>query len=108
MTDKPSLSELLAQPRVIAGLRQAYVDSDVGGSQPREEGGFLVRESQSGFIEVIRLPSTARDTFSYPLCPNGLYEGQEIVGSFHTHPNTGKEWRQETKPSRHPPVERVS
>ena len=44
------------------------------------------------------LPSSARDSLSYPLCPNGLYQGHEIVGSFHTHPNTGKEWRQEPSP----------
>ena len=50
MTDKPSLSELLAQPSVVAGLRQAYVDSDVGGLRPREQGGFLVRETQTGII----------------------------------------------------------
>jgi hypothetical protein len=24
-----------------------------------------------------------------------MYHGQQIVGSFHTHPNAGTEWRQE-------------
>ncbi len=98
MSDKPSLRDLLGHQSVIAGMRQAYVESDVGGSRPSEQGGFVVRDSQSGLITVIRLPSSARDSLSYPLCPNGLYQGQEIIGSFHTHPNVGKEWRQEPSP----------
>ncbi len=98
MSEKPALSELLADQNAIAGMRRAYVESDVGGSRPQEQGGFLVRDSQTGFIAVMRLPSSARDSLSYPLCPNGIYQGHEIVGSFHTHPNTGKEWRQEPSP----------
>ena len=98
MSGKISISELLAHPRVVAGMRQAYVESDVGGSHPQEQGGFLVRDVQTGFPTVTRLPSSAHDSLSYPLSPNGLYQGQEIIGSFHTHPNTGKEWRQEPSP----------
>lgn len=98
MSEKISVSELLAHPSVVVGMREAYVESDVGGSRPKEQGGFLVRDSQTAFITVRRLPSSAHDSLSYPLCPNGLYQGQEIVGSFHTHPNIGKEWRQEPSP----------
>ncbi len=98
ISQKPSVGELLALPSVIAGIRLAYADSDVGGSRPREQGGFLVQDFLSGFITVIRLPASARDSLSFPLCSNGMYEGQRIVGSFHTHPNTGTEWRQEPSP----------
>ena len=98
MSQSLSVTELLAQPKVIAGFRQAYDDSDVGGSHPFEQGGFLLRDSHSGEVVVTRLPSSERDSMSYPLCPDGQYQGQAIVGSFHTHPNTGKEWRQEPSP----------
>lgn len=98
MSEKPTLGELLAHPSVIAGMRLAYVESDVGGTRPTEQGGFLVQDSQTGFVSVIRLPSSARDSLSYPHCPSGLYQNQEIVGSFHTHPNTEKEWQQEPSP----------
>lgn len=97
-SEQPSFSELLDHSSVIVGLRQAFVESDVGGLHPTEQGGFLVRDAPTGFITVIRLPSSARDSLSYPHCPNGQYQGQDIVGSFHTHPNTGKEWRQEPSP----------
>ena len=98
MPQSLSVTELLALPTVLAGLRQAYDESDVGGSQPIEQGGFLLRDSDSGEVVVKRLPSSERDSLSYPLCSDGKYQGQEIVGSFHTHPNTGKEWRQEPSP----------
>ena len=98
MSENISVRALFAHASVVAGMRQAYVESEVGGSQPKEQGGFLVRDVQTGIPTVIRLPSSARDSLSYPLCPNGLYQGQEILGTFHTHPNTGKEWRQEPSP----------
>ncbi len=93
-----SVMELLALPQVIVGFRQAYEESDVGGSQPIEQGGFLLCDSDSGEVVVKRLPSSERDSLGYPLCSDGKYQGQEIVGSFHTHPNTGQEWRQEPSP----------
>ena len=98
MSENISVRALFAHASVVAGMRQAYVESEVGGSQPKEQGGFLVRDVQTGIPTVIRLPSSARDSLSYPLCPNGLYQGQEILGTFHTHPNTGKEWLQEPSP----------
>jgi hypothetical protein len=39
MRDSPSVAHLLADPNVLAGMRQAVEESDVGGSQPREQGG---------------------------------------------------------------------
>ncbi len=95
--EKPTRSELLASRSVISEMRQAYVASDVGGLHPTEQGGFLVRDAQANFT-AIRLPASASDSLSFPLCSNGLFQGQEIVGSFHTHPNAGPEWRQEPSP----------
>ena len=98
MSEHPSVSELLAHPGVIAGIRRAFVESDVGGWRPREQGGFLIRDAHTRFITVIRLPASAHDSLRFPLCANGLFEDNLIVGSFHTHPNTGSEWRQEPSP----------
>ena len=98
MTTRPSAAELLSDPNVLAGMRQAFEDSDMGGSAPREQGGFLVRDSQTGAFAVARMSSSERDSLAYPICADGLFQGQEIVGSFHTHPNTGHEWRQEPSP----------
>ena len=98
MKDRPSAAQLLADPKVLAGMRQAFEESDVGGSVPREQGGFLVRDPPTGAFAVARLPASERDSLAYPLCADGVFQGQEIVGSFHTHPNTGQEWRQEPSP----------
>jgi proteasome lid subunit RPN8/RPN11 len=35
---------------------------------------------------------------SYPICAEGTCQGRQIVGSFHTHPNTGPEWQQDPSP----------
>ncbi len=98
MKDRPTVGELLAEPTVFAGMRQAFDESDVGGSRPAEQGGFLVRDPQSGMMRAARLPASGRDSLAYPLCADGRYQGQDIVGSFHTHPNLGPEWRQEPSP----------
>ena len=98
MKHRLSDAELLADPNVLAGMRRAYDDSDVGGPQPMEQGGFLVRDPLTGIVAVIRLASSGRDSLCYLLCPKGLSQDQEIVGSFHTYPNTGPEWLQEPSP----------
>lgn len=95
MTAKPSAAELLADPSVVAGMRKAFEESDVGGSEPVEQGGFILRDPQTGKLAVERLPSGHRSSLRYPICPEGTYRGENIVGSFHTHPNTGPDWMQE-------------
>jgi len=98
MTDEPSSTELLADPNVIAAMREAFEESDVGGPIPIEQGGFILRHPETGDLVVERLPSVGRDSFSYPICSDGRYNGKEIVGTFHTHPNTGSDWTQEPSP----------
>lgn len=98
MNDKPSATEILLARDVIAGMRRAFTESDVAGANPVEHGGFIVRHPDTGQLAVERLPEGRRDSVSYPLCPNGLYNGKEIVGTFHTHPNTGSDWIQGPSP----------
>lgn len=93
----PALT-ILRDADVLAELRRAYYDSRVGGDNPIEQGGFILRDSTTGKFEVARLPAGGRDSLVYPLCPDGLYEGRQIVGTFHTHPNVGSEWQQDPSP----------
>jgi hypothetical protein len=95
MSEQPSASDLLAHAGVIEGMRCAYEESGVGTDSPVEQGGFIVRDLTTGTLDVVRLSAGGRHSLVYPLCPNRRYEGKQIVGSFHTHPNTGPEWRQE-------------
>lgn len=44
---------------------------------------------------MARLPATEADSLTFPICFDGTYQNQRIVGSFHTHPNIGPEWQQE-------------
>jgi hypothetical protein len=98
MRDEPSSAELLVDPNVIAAMREAFDESDVGGPIPIEQGGFILSDPQTGGLQVERLPPAGRDSLTYPICSDGRYNGKLIVGTFHTHPNTGPDWTQE--PSR--------
>lgn len=95
MESQISASDLLSDAGVVSALRRAYDESGVGSNHPIEQGGFIVIDPDSHRLDVVRLPTQGRDSFAFPICADGLYGGRRIVGSFHTHPNTGAEWRQE-------------
>jgi hypothetical protein len=46
-------------------------------------------------MSVDRWPKGAQDTIILPSHPNCKIGGEDIVASFHTHPNTGKDYLQE-------------
>jgi hypothetical protein len=98
MNDPPTPADLLSDPDVIDGIRRAYEESDVGGDAPTEQGGFILWNLVDRTFEVARVPARGRDSLAYPVCGDGNYNGKQIVGSFHTHPNTGSEWRQGPSP----------
>jgi hypothetical protein len=98
MTDQPTARELLANAEVIDQLRRAYDESRVGTDDPAEQGGFLLIDPVHCIVEVAKLPSGAPDSLAFPICADGMYQGKTIVGSFHTHPNAGADWRQEPSP----------
>jgi hypothetical protein len=91
-------ADLLSDPQIVAGMRRAYQDSEVGGDTPVEQGGFLLYDSIADRLDVGRLPAGHQDSMSFPICSDGTYSGKLIVGSFHTHPNVGPQWRQEPSP----------
>jgi hypothetical protein len=93
-----NVSDLLADPDLIHAFRAAYDESGFGTDVPTEQGGFILMSPHTAKLEIVRLPPGERDSLTYPVCPDGRYEGKQIIGTFHTHPNTGAEWRQEPSP----------
>jgi proteasome lid subunit RPN8/RPN11 len=81
-------SELLSHRKIRAALKTAAEDTNIGGAFPKEQGGFIVRDSD-GTLSVARWSHGTSNEIQPPICKDGKYEGKRIVGSFHTHPNVG-------------------
>jgi uncharacterized Zn-binding protein involved in type VI secretion len=88
----------LSDPNVQAGMRQAWADSQAGDAANRhEEGGYIVKNADGSF-GVERWPRGAGASIMPPARDaNGRYNGKDVVGEFHTHPNppvdeNGKHW----------------
>ena len=85
---------ILNDPIVRAALKQAWQDSQPGVIGGHEEGGFILRDS-TGNLNVVRWSKGAQDTIILPPRPNCKIGGDDIVATFHTHPNTGSDYLQE-------------
>src|SRR5207237_645242 len=95
---KPNLNALVSDPLVRAELRRAWYESnpgapevryDASGSIKREQGGWIVRRKQTGRLSVLRVPAGGRDVLRTILGTRPTDDAaQEVVGWFHTHPNT--------------------
>lgn len=86
--------ELLSTRNVTDALRRAWIESEPGGEAAHEEGGFILRDT-AGTIRVSRWPRGTSSEIVVPPHSDYQYEGQAIIASFHTHPNTGRAFRQE-------------
>jgi hypothetical protein len=89
-----SVIELLGDAAVVEGLRRAWLDSRPGPSGGHEEGGFILRD-ESGRISVSRWPVGSTDAIDVPPHAGCRFGGCDIVATFHTHPTTGDDYRQE-------------
>ncbi len=85
---------LLNDPAVRTALEQAWRDSQPDVSGGHEEGGFVLRDS-SGNLSVTRWPKGEQDTIIVPPHLACQIAGQDIVATFHTHPNMGDDYLQE-------------
>jgi len=85
---------ILTNSVVLAELKRAWQESQPGVSGGHEEGGFILQDA-AGNISVDRWPKGAQDTIILPPRPNCRIGGKDIVGSLHTHPNTGSDYLQE-------------
>jgi len=93
-----SAEHLLENATIRRAFRDALLESRPGTKTPIEQGGFIVRDAGTLRPVVRRLSVGQADSFQIPMCPDGRFHGEEILGSFHTHPNTGPDWQEE--PSR--------
>ena len=79
---------------VRAALQQAWQDSNPGITGGHEEGGFIVQDAASN-LSILRWPKGLQNSILVPPHRGCRIGEQEIVASFHTHPNTGSDFLQE-------------
>ena len=85
---------ILGNPIVRAALRRAWEDSQPGTTGCHEEGGFILKDP-AGTLRVQRWPHGQQNSTNVPIHSNCRINNQDIVATFHTHPNTGSEYLQE-------------
>lgn len=85
---------ILFDPVVLLALAQAWIDSQPGLTGGHEEGGFVLR-GPDGKLNVVRWSRGSKNTIILPAHPNCKFDNQDIVASFHIHPNTGPDHLQE-------------
>jgi proteasome lid subunit RPN8/RPN11 len=87
-----SANDLLNDKNVKAGLKKAAADSDIGGKNPVEHGGFILQDPETCDLSVARWPQGKGASIQPVISKDGKSNGLDIVGSFHTHPNVGPGW----------------
>lgn len=86
--------ELLQNQTVRIALQSAWDDSSPGIAGAHEEGGFVLQHPD-GEIFVQRWPIGGQNQIYVPVHPNCRIDENDILASFHTHPNTGTLFLQE-------------
>lgn len=91
---KLSAIEIIENEIVLRELKTAWQDSDPSISDGHEEGGFIVIDEFEN-LSVVRWEKGIQNEIILPPHRNCFVEEKEIVASFHTHPNIGKDYQQE-------------
>ena len=89
-----SYESILNDPAIRIGLKQAWQDSNPGLTGGHEEGGFIVQDS-ANYLSVRQWPKGLQNSIVVPPHHGCQIGEQNIVASFHTHPNTGSDFLQE-------------
>jgi hypothetical protein len=89
-----SSQSILSDPTVCAALWQAWQDSSPGSTGGHEEGGFVVQDA-NGTLRIVRWSKGSQDSIVVLPHPDCRINEEDIVASFHTHPNTGGDFVQE-------------
>jgi len=92
---KFSTTEILQSSAIVGELKQAWLDSEPNISGSHEEGGFIVVDD-FGVLSVVRWEKGLQNEIVLPPHKNCLVDEKSIVASFHTHPNTGADFEQES------------
>jgi type VI secretion system secreted protein VgrG len=97
----PTAAQLVTDPRVDHDLKQAWTDSrpnaaevprGTPGSVKQEQGGWIVWDKKTGHVSTTRVPAGTRDGLGTIAGTRPADNAdQQVVGWFHTHPNTGAE-----------------
>jgi hypothetical protein len=85
---------VLNNPEVRAALKEAWERSQPGPVGGHEEGGFVLRDSV-GNLNIERWPPGQQNATVVPPHSNCRVGNQDIVATFHTHPNTAGDYLQE-------------
>lgn len=91
---KLSASEIIENEVVLSEIKNAWNDSVPSLSDGHEEGGFIVIDEFEN-LSVVRWEKGKQNEIVLPPHRNCFAREKEIVASFHTHPNTGKDYQQE-------------
>ncbi len=87
-------NRLLQNDVVKAALKLAWHNSVPGIAGGHEEGGFVLQNVDNE-IFVQQWPIGVQNQISVPLHQDCRIDGNDILASFHTHPNTGRNFLQE-------------
>ena len=91
-------TSLIDVPEVKRGMIKAKNDSNFGSTESHEEGGFILKD-KDGNLSVQAWPAGDTDRIVPPNHPDGKVGDKEILGSYHTHPNTRFNYKQEPSQS---------
>jgi hypothetical protein len=86
--------EIFENQTILAELKKAWIDSNPNIFGGHEEGGFIVADD-FGILSVVRWEKGTQNEIILPSHKNCFVDGKDIIASFHTHPNTGKDFQQE-------------
>ena len=89
-----TLAEIIENQTILAELKKAWFESEPNVPGGHEEGGFIVADD-FGILSVVRWEKGLQNEIVLPPHRNCFVDGKDIVASFHTHPNTGKDFQQE-------------
>ena len=87
-------NNILENESILVELKKAWIDSEPDISGGHEEGGFIVADDV-GILAVVRWEKGLQNEIALPPHKNCVVDGRDIIVSFHTHPNTGKDFQQE-------------
>ena len=86
--------DILREPVVRAALAEAWKESNAGLAGGHEEGDFVTLESEDK-LSVRPWLMGAGNRIEVPAHAGCVVDGQPIIATFHTHPNTGPDYLQE-------------
>ncbi|MBI3410105.1 MAG: hypothetical protein HY040_17320 [Planctomycetes bacterium] len=90
--------DILADIKIQAELRRAWLESNPGQTEAHEEGGFVLK-SNDGTLLVERWAKGTQNEIIVPNHDGGVRAGMPIIATFHTHPNTGVDFQQDPSPT---------